>query len=261
MLLRLLAVVAISLAGLAHAEHHAHAHATPIPVDRLVEQIESAHRTDRYLSQSAVQADIVVNFGDQTLVDGTMWFTPAVGKSRLELEDGTTVVFDGQTCWVTPESAADPMKRFHALTWPYFVALPHKLTEPGVNLETVGRLPSAGQKSPAVKMTFDAGVGDAPDDWFYVFPDTQGVVRAASYIVTYSKPQEQAEQQPSIVLYDGYERVDGVPISTRWTFGYWDKSSGMTTAKGTAELSDVAFVTPPADAFRKPAGAVEVSAP
>jgi len=260
MLHRFAAAALLLVAGLAHADHHGDA--TPIPVEMLVEQIESAHETRAYLGKRAVKADIRVVFQGNTMVEGTMWFTPAVGQARLVNEvDGTTTVFDGQTAWVAPADAASPRQRFHVLTWPYFLALPHKLTEPGVNLESVGPMPSAGQRSPAIKMTFDAGVGDAPDDWYYVFPDPQGVVRAASYIVTYSKPQQEAEQQPSIVLYDGYELVDGVPMPMQWTFGYWDPESGMTVAKGTAELSNVSFVSPPAGVFARPADSAEAPTP
>jgi hypothetical protein len=254
MLYRFAAVVLL-VSSVAYADQPA------LPVDALVAQIESTHQTDVYLGKPAVQADIVVNFGGDELVSGRMWFTPAVGQTRLELRDGTVVVWDGQTAWVTPEAEANPMLRFHALTWPYFLALPHKMTEPGVNLASAGDLPSAGRRGPAVKMTFDAGVGDAPDDWYYVFADATGRVEAAAYIVTFSKSRAQAEAQPSIVLYDGYEAVEGVPMPTRWTFGYWDRASGMTQVKGRAELSGVAFVTPPAGAFDRPTGAVEVSAP
>ncbi|MEO0588073.1 MAG: hypothetical protein AAF078_10580 [Planctomycetota bacterium] len=256
--------------GHSHDHDHSHSHNTHshggnaegvIPTAVLVNQIEATHNTAAYLGKDAVKADIVVDFGGNILVEGTMWTTPAVGKTRFELADGTVIVFDGSTCWVSPESAATPMARFHALTWPYFVALPHKMTEPGVNLQSIGDYPAAGERMPAVKMTFDAGVGDAPDDWYIVFPDAAGVVQAASYIVTYGKDAEEAGKSTSIILYDGYEVVDGVPLSTQWVFGYWDKDSGMTSVKGTAALSNVAFVSPPASAFRAPAGAVEVAAP
>ncbi|MEM0914324.1 MAG: hypothetical protein AAGK09_06895 [Planctomycetota bacterium] len=235
-----------------------------IPTEVLVGQIEAAHQTDKYLSQDAVKADFEVDFPGMVELSGTMWFTPAVGKTRLELDDGTVIVFDGQTCWVTPESAATPRARFHALTWPYFAALPNKLSEPGVHLESVGMLPAAGERMPALKMTFDGGVGDAPDDWYYVFSDEQGAVRAASYIVTFGKSDEEAaaaEDNASIILYQGYQPVDGVPMSTDWIFGYWDKESGMGLVKGSAGLSDVQFVSPPSGAFERPAGAVEVPMP
>ncbi|MEM6333259.1 MAG: hypothetical protein AAF823_07980 [Planctomycetota bacterium] len=257
----LLALVALPAHAHDGDHHHPHDAKGAIPVDLLVNQIEATHNTAAYLAKDTIQADIVVDFGGNILVDGTMWSTPAVGKTRLELTNGTVIVFDGSTCWVTPESAADPMARFHALTWPYFLALPHKMTEPGVNLASIGTLPAAGERMPAVKMTFDSGVGDAPDDWYIVFPDAAGVVQAASYIVTYGKDAEEAGKQTSIILYDGYELIDDVPLPTQWVFGHWDKGSGMTTVKGTASLSNVAFVSPPANAFKKPAGAVEVAAP
>ena len=46
------------------------------------------------------------------------------------------------------------------------------------------------------KISFDAGVGDAPDDWYIAFTDDQGRMDALGYIVTYSKSQEEAEARP-----------------------------------------------------------------
>ncbi|MEM6854550.1 MAG: hypothetical protein AAF593_09095 [Planctomycetota bacterium] len=232
-----------------------------------IDTIEDAHAGSTYNAQQAVQADFVADFGPMHL-DGTMWFTPSMGRVRLELEGGIIIVYDGQTAWLSPADAAvpGPPARFHVLTWPYFVAVPYKLDDPGTAHADAGAHPirSADEVLPGTKITFGEGVGDTPDDWYMAFadPDT-GYLTALSYIVTYGVAAEEANKQASIVLYDDFVDVDGVPFATTWTFHYWTPGEGLVgEPKGNAKLSNIAFVDElPADAFVKPEGAVEAKAP
>lgn len=227
--------------------------------------IEAAHAGDLYNAKHAVQADFVCDFGPMH-IEGVMTFTPSIGKVRLSLNDAAEVVFDGQTAWLSPADAQvpGPPARFHVLTWPYFVAAPYKLDDPGTNHHDAGQLLVTGpnDKRIGTKITFDSGVGDAPDDWYIAFADEQGRLDALAYIVTFGTPQEEAQKQPSIILYSDFVDVDGVPFATTWTFHYWNPEEGtLGEPKGTATLSNIQFVTPSADTFTKPDGAVEATMP
>ncbi|MEM1110239.1 MAG: hypothetical protein AAGH99_16260 [Planctomycetota bacterium] len=231
-----------------------------------IQNIEAAHQGAVYNAQEAVQADFVVDFGPMHL-EGTMWFTPSMSKVRMELDGGAVIVYDGNTAWLSPADAAvpGPPPRFHVLTWPYFVAVPYKLDDPGTAHADTGEHPIRNDDEvlPGVKVTFGDGVGDTPDDWYMAFadPDT-GRLTALSYIVTYGKDAEEANKQPSIVLYDDFVEVDGVPFSTSWSFHLWTPGKGIVgDPKGSAKLANLAFVDPPADAFVKPKDAVEAKAP
>ncbi|MEO1235985.1 MAG: hypothetical protein AAFX76_04275 [Planctomycetota bacterium] len=229
--------------------------------------IEHAHHGATYNAQQAIQADFEVDFGQAFTLSGTMWFTPSMSHVRMELSDDTVVVYDGQTAWVSPADATTPgvPARFHVLTWPYFVAVPYKLDDPGTLHEDVGDTPVRDTSGtlPGVKVTFESGVGDTPDDWYIALSDpATHQLKALAYIVTYGTPAEEANKKPSIVLYDDFVEVDGVPFATTWTFHFWNPDAGVDgEPKGTASLSNVAFVTPPAGAFDKPDGARESPAP
>ncbi|MEM1181329.1 MAG: hypothetical protein AAGM22_23505 [Acidobacteriota bacterium] len=257
----LLGVTALSLVLLASAIPAAASTA----LDRVAD-IEAAHAAGTYGQQSAVKADFTVDFGPM-LLEGTMWFTPSMGHVRLELEGGQTIVYDGATAWLSPADAEvpGPPARFHVLTWPYFVAVPYKLDDPGTHHKVTGPHPvrSADEKLHGTKVTFDAGVGDTPEDWYIAFADEEnGRLSALAYIVTYGTALEEASKTPSIVLYDDFVDVDGVPFATTWTFHFWQPESGVEgDPKGTAKLSNIAFVNAPKNAFVKPAGAVEAAAP
>ncbi|MEM6392807.1 MAG: hypothetical protein AAF797_08560 [Planctomycetota bacterium] len=230
--------------------------------------MEQTHGLEAYRQHAAVTADFAVTFPGAFEMSGTMTFDTPLGKARLDLADGSTVVFDGTTAHgkTADGSEPSPMLRFHVLTWPYFLAAPFKMSDPGVNLlpdDTGPPTQPAFFDSPEAKVTFDAGTGDAPDDWYYLFVSDKGVLEGMSYIVTYNKPAEVAEQKPSIIVYDGNQTIDGVTFSTQWSFHFWDKTNGIdqTTTKGTATISNIRFITPEPDTFTAPEGSTEIPLP
>ncbi|MEM1211143.1 MAG: hypothetical protein AAGI68_02490 [Planctomycetota bacterium] len=235
--------------------------------------MEDTHGAEAYRQHAAVTADFSVTFPGAFEMSGTMTFDTPVGKARLDLADGSTVVFDGSTAWgkTADGSAPSPMLRFHVLTWPYFLAAPFKMSDPGVNLLPDDTAPGGSAPAgppaefiiPDAKITFDAGTGDAPDDWYYLFTSDKGLLEALSYIVTYAKPAEEAEKQPSIIVYGGNQVVDGVTFSTLWTFHFWDKGRGVKpgSEKGTATISNIRFVSPEPGTFAAPEGSTEIKLP
>jgi len=151
------------------------------------------------------------------------------------------------------------------LTWPYFVAAPYKLDDPGTRHASTGPhvVRNGNERLHGTKITFEAGVGDTPEDWYIAFADPKNDrLTALAYIVTYGTALEEASKKPSIILYDDFVDVDGVPFATRWTFHFWNPESGIDgDPKGSAKISNIAFVDEPAGAFVKPAGAIEAAPP
>jgi hypothetical protein len=232
--------------------------------EAMLEMIETAHHAETYASQEAIQADFELSGFGGLEVSGTMWFTPSMGKVRMEIGDDILLIYDGETAWQSPADAEvpGPPARFHVLTWPYFVAAPYKLNDPGTQHESVWVHSAKENPRGGLRVTFDAGVGDTPDDWYIAMPDEQGRLGALAYIVTYGKDQETAEKQPSVILYSDFEEVQDVPFATTWTFHYWNQDEGVQgEPKGQGSLSNIKFVIPPVDAFVKPEDAVEAKAP
>jgi hypothetical protein len=228
--------------------------------------IEEAQGARAWAAAEAVSADVTVTFGGRQALDGRMLFTPEVGRSRLELADGTVAVFDGERAWVSPASAELPRARFHLLTWPYFLAAPFKLRDPGTHLEDLGTRPLGGEPHPAARLTFEPGVGDSPNDWYVVYrdPDTDRLA-ALAYIVTYGgRSAGDAGTEPHAVTYHDFHEVGSVILPTTWRFWPWSEEQGVHgDPLGEVTLSDLRFVapprfvTPPSDAFDRPADARE----
>lgn len=241
--------------------------ATPVTAEELSEfhrhfadSIGTAHGIEAYQSQQAVRADISVTFGGKVMLKGVMTFDTPVGRSRIEAEDGTVMVFDGKDAWVTPTDAPVPpgMARFSLLTWPYFVAAPFKLADPGTLIADAGNKPlDAHRILPAGKLTFGADVGDTPDDWYMVYRDRDtDCLAAMAYIVTYGKTTHDAEKQPHIVIYEAYELADGVTLPTRLIFWNWESGTGKVGEQlGSLELTNLRFIELDESDFTQPDGA------
>ena len=235
-----------------------------------IHAIEQAHHASIYDQQSSVTADFEIKFGPME-ARGEMVFPPSMGKVRMRFRHGHIVFFDGQTAWISDFAVSDatvkipgPPARFHVLTWPYFLAAPYKLNDPGTRLSDAGMLPvREGQTLRGTKVTFDSGVGDTPDDWYIAFADPQtGRLSALAYIVTFGTSPEEAEQTPGIILYDDFVDIDGVPFATTWTFHHWNPTDGIHgEPKGHGKLTNLAFVERAAAFFEKPAFSVEAAMP
>lgn len=230
------------------------------PAAELAGPIEQAHGVDAWRDHDALEADVAVTFGGDTVFAGRMLFPTDLSASRLETDSGVVAVFDGDAAWVS--GGEMPGARFHLLTWPYFLAAPMKLRDPGTHLDPLPDAPLSADDDALhrrARLTFDEGVGDSPDDWYVLYrhPETDRLT-AMGYIVTYSTPTEQAEQEPHAIVYQGFETVDGVEIPLRWSFYDWSDQAGISGEPiGSAELSNVRFVTPPPNAFEAPEGATE----
>ena len=238
--------------------------AGPLAADCLPHRVEAAHGGETWNNKTALEAYISVEFGGQKMLKGKMLTDTPVGKTRFDLTDGTVLIFDGEDAWKSPADSTFQGTRFHVLTWPYFIAAPMKLDDPGTHIEDLGSLPFFGGRNlPASRLTFGEGIGDSPEDWYilYTHPKTDRL-EAMAYIVTFGKTAEAAEESPSAIIYEGYEDVDGVQLSTRWKFFKWSEEDGILGEQvGEVSITQPRFVEPAADAFTPPEGAEKAAAP
>jgi hypothetical protein len=232
---------------------------SPPPALALAQGIEAAHGREAWRGHEALRARIVVSFGGKTILSGRMLMRTDLSGTRLELDSGGVAVWDGRAAWISPGPSALASARFHVLTWPYFLAVPMKLRDPGSSLSWVGERSILGRVHDTARLSFAPGVGDAPEDWYLVYQDRDTRRLAAlAYIVTYDSPREQAEKEPHGISYDDFALVDGVTLARRWTFWDWSEAEGFKgELTGHGRLDEIGFTRPAPDAFTRPAGAVE----
>lgn len=137
--------------------------------------------------------------------------------------------FNGERAWVLHEKpgfAVPP--RFWSLTPYYFVALPFVVADPGVKLQVVDDDPAAAGLPPAdvVKMTYEAGTGDAPDDYYVLYyAKDDGRLLACRYIVTFEPMMKKRgiKQTPEkILVYTDFEEAGPITLARTHTFYGFD---------------------------------------
>ena len=234
-------------------------------IDQQVESTQSAHNIPSWWEKELVEADVVIDFRGNRIVDGTFTFEAHGPRSRYDRKDGSSIIFDGETAWVTPADAEAPKGRFHVLTWPWFIMAPFKMQGEGINLSELSAAEVNGTEYITLFQTFGPQMGDTPDDWyrFFINPETQ-LVEGMSYIVTYGKSEEQANEQASIIWYDNYN-ADGDPaIAHSYEFWLWDtesKSVEGEAPKGTGTITDVSYPDASDDTFAIPSDSRELPLP
>lgn len=156
-------------------------------------------------------------------------------KSRraVQVELGTdadaTLGWDGKEAWIRPDAEAFPSDpRFWATTPFYFVGLPWVLADDGAQVaqlpDEVVAATGIDQPLPTLKVTYEAGVGDAPDD-FYVLhlrPD-DGRIAAVRYIVSYPDFHPDGGHSPEkLLVWSEMTTVDGLTFATHYDSYMWN---------------------------------------
>ena len=206
-----------------------------------------------------------VSFEDRFIAPGTdesqrSQVTVEQGSRRAYIDfPGTNsrMAWDGKQAWSENWKSPFP-PRFLALLNYYFSNLPWLTMDRGVQLGEHGKLKLRNDPTEyiTVKMTFDPGVGDTPDDYYvlYIDPETHRL-KACEYVATYAAilPPGTKASPPNILIYESYETVDGLVVPTRYSI--YKKVDH--TPIGTFEMRNWSFKKPFDSArMTKPAGAV-----
>lgn len=218
-----------------------------------VSEIEKAHNKSVWDEKNLLKANIQVTFGGNTVLDGVMYMEPWVGNTRFDLTNGTSIIYTRDTVWINKDSANISRPRFHALTWPYFLAAPYKLNDPGTILSLKENNPlKDGDSYQTAKLSFKSGTGDTPDDWYYLYKDKKtDMLKAMAYIVTYGKEKKKAEEDPHAIVYEDFKEIEGVPVSHKWVFYAWEgEEKGISKQLGVTTLNNISFPEPDEQLFK-----------
>ncbi len=223
--------------------------------------IEKAHKKQQFLSKKVLSYDIAVMFGGKNHLEAKVTQTVGGDKIKIEKSNGATILFDGNEVYATGISKEKlGGARFDIFTWPYFTNLPYKLNDKGTVWSNFETKPFYKKTFNTGKLSFTAGTGDAPDDWYIIYQNpTTKIVEGAAYIVSFGKGKEAAEKEPHAVKFNEFKSVSNIPIPVSWTFHLWTDKEGYGTQVGDVSLKNVLFLDEAN--FSKPENATKVVAP
>jgi len=172
--------------------------------------------------------------------------------------DRYTLVHDGSDVGIAPGADAlnyGPGPRFYSQTYFYFFAVPFVLADPGVNRESTGTETVDGTTYDVVRFTYDAGVGESPDDVYVGYFETDsGQLRMLRYSVTFGDI-DRAEPN-SVLVFTEWQEVDGLVVPESGTFHGWaDGAPGEQVAEITYDDVDFETERPDDAMFAMPEGA------
>lgn len=151
----------------------------------------------------------------------------------------------GEQAWVKAKDSTsfEYDTKFWALTPLYFYGQPFVLNGEGVNLELLPEVTYKQQKQDVVKVTFDAGTGDAPDDYYILyFSKESHKLVAIRYIVSYPEYFKDGGHAPEKFMeVMGENTVNGILFPTSYKT-YWltkDKKPGEYITQ--IDVSNVSF--------------------
>ena len=166
-------------------------------------------------------------------------------KHTSVLDSAAQFGWTGEKAWVMAKdsTAFKYDTKFWALTPFYFLAQPFVLSGEGVNLELLPETTFKDNVQDVVKVTFDAGTGDAPDDYYILYFDkvshTLGVIR---YIVSYPEYFKDGGHAPEKFMeVIGEVKVDGILFPTNYKT-YWLADNAQPGEHITnIDVSEIAF--------------------
>jgi hypothetical protein len=167
--------------------------------------------------------------------------------------------WDGERAWIAPDSVERPNPRFWALTGFYFQQIPFVLADPGLTYEALPDDSIDGTPHDMVRVGFEAGVGDTPDDTYTLYLDKQtGRVDAIRYTVSYGRDVEDPSALAETFFdYEDYTTVHGLTVPTRFEgYSYSDEEGPGDTLRNEAFADSISYrrpfdaskLAPPADA-------------
>ena len=150
-------------------------------------------------------------------------------KSRKIIQETPQYLlgFDGKKVWLKQDSTYFNPKRarfMHNLMF-YFYAMPFVLGDAGITYTDVEALNFEGKLYPGIKISFGAGIGDAPEDNYIIYSDPLTHQMAfLAYTVTYGK--NKASNKYSLIRYNDWQEVNGIKLPKKLE---WHEFTSNTT--------------------------------
>lgn len=126
--------------------------------------------------------------------------------------------FDGKEVWITPDKEAfgKGSARFYHNLYFYFLAMPYMMLDEGINYEIIPKAELNNNTYQAVKITFNAGVGDAPEDIYIGYFNTETkLLEILVYTVTYYS--REASTDYNALIYSNWTESNGLKIAQTMT--------------------------------------------
>ncbi|WP_431135047.1 DUF6503 family protein [Psychroserpens mesophilus] len=168
-----------------------------------------------------------------------------------------TIGYDGQEVWLqkldTTSYEGNP-KFYYNLMF-YFYAMPFVLADGGIIYEDAEPLDFEGKTYPGIKISYESGVGESPEDEYILYYDSKTHKMAwLGYTVTFFTNEKGKEFH--FIKYSEWQNVNGLELPKTLTWYHYENNL-PTTKRNDLEFSDVSLtkMKMKPSIFSKPEGA------
>ena len=177
-------------------------------------------------------------------------------KSLIEMPKHA-IGFNGEEVWLhskdTVTYKGNP--RFYYNLMFYFYAMPFIVGDDGIIYEDVEPLEFEGETFPGIKIVYEAGVGESPEDEYILYYDPETYkMEWLGYTVTFFSKEKSKEFH--FIKYGNWQTVNGLLLPETLTW-YNYENNMPTTKRNDLKFTDVELSRemPDAEIFEVPEGA------
>ncbi|MBC3757718.1 hypothetical protein H7U19_04840 [Hyunsoonleella sp. SJ7] len=183
-------------------------------------------------------------------------------KNRKSLIDmpNHTIGFDGTNVWLKQKDTAQYKgnPKFYYNLMFYFYAMPFILADDGIIYEDVQPLEFEGKSYPGIKISYEAGVGESPEDEYILYYNSQThQLEWLGYTVTFFSKEKSKEFH--FIKYSNWQNIDGLLLPE--TLTWYDYENNLpTTKRNDLKFTDIKISKeePSPDIFKLPEDAIVV---
>lgn len=177
-------------------------------------------------------------------------------KSLIEMPNHT-IGFNGEDVWLKNKDTATYKgnPKFYYNLMFYFYAMPFILADDGIIYEDVAALEFEGKSYPGIKISYEAGVGESPEDEYIMYYDSEThKMTWLGYTVTYFSKEKSKEFH--FIKYSNLQTAEGLALPETLTW-YKYENNLPTEKRNDLQFTDIKLSKekPEADMFEAPAGA------
>jgi len=173
--------------------------------------------------------------------------------SLIEIPEHS-IGFDGEKVWLENKANSEYQgnPKFYYNLMFYFYAMPFVLADDGIIYEEIEPLEFGGKSYPGIKISYESGVGESPDDEYIMYYDNETYQMTwLGYTVTYFTKEKSKEFH--FIKYSQWQDVSGLklPKTLTW-YGY--KDNRPTEKQRDVEFTEVKLLQDKinAEMFQKP---------
>ncbi len=159
-------------------------------------------------------------------------------KSRKSLIETNKfkIGFDGEKVWLKQDTLAyKGNAKFYYNLMSYFYAMPFILGDDGIIYEDVEPLIFEEKEYPGIKISYNDGVGESPEDEYVLYYDSEtNKMTWLSYTVTYFSKEKSKEFR--YIKYSNWQTIEGLLLPETLTWYNYENN------KPTTKRSDLKFI-------------------